>query len=104
MIAAEKTYSINYAESGKNCLSLCNNGAASYLFVNGVGIQKLKAKDPEINAIPLWLGNISNNFSVDHMKKTRFNGYVYNFSVDYDAIAVDDILNIHNCLIKKHDK
>ena len=53
MIAAEKTYSINYAESGKNCLSLCNNGAASYLFVNGVGIQKFKAKDPEINAIPL---------------------------------------------------
>ena len=38
------------------------------------------------------------------MKKTRFNGYVYNFSVDYDAIAVDDILNIHNCLMKKHDK
>ena len=53
MIAAEKIYSINYAESGKNSLSLYNNGAASYLFVNGVGIQKFKAKDPEINAIPL---------------------------------------------------
>ena len=53
MIAAEETYSINYAESGKNCLSLYNNGVARYLFVNGVGIQKLKAKDPEINAIPL---------------------------------------------------
>ena len=38
------------------------------------------------------------------MKKTRFNGYVYNFSVDYDAIAVDDILNIRNYLMKKHDK
>ena len=38
------------------------------------------------------------------MKKTRFNGYVYNFSVDYDAIAVDDILNIHNYLMKNHDK
>ena len=53
MIAAEETYSINYAESRKTFLSLYNNGAASYLFVNGVGIQKLKAKDPEINAIPL---------------------------------------------------
>ena len=104
MIAAEETYSINYAESRKTFLSLYNNGAASYLFVNGVGIQKLKAKDPEINAIPLWLGNISNNFSVDHAKKTGFNGYVYNFSVDYDAIAVDDILNIHNYLMKNHDK
>ena len=38
------------------------------------------------------------------MKKTRLNGYVYNFSVDYDAIAVDDTLNIHNYLMKKHDK
>ena len=104
MIAAEETYSINYAESRKTFLSLYNNEAASYLFVNGVGIQKLKAKDPEINAIPLWLGNISNNFSVDHAKKTGFNGYVYNFSVDYDAIAVDDILNIHNYLMKNHDK
>ena len=53
MIAVEKIYSINYAESGKNCLSLHNNGATSCLFVNGVGIQKFKAKDPEINAIPL---------------------------------------------------
>ena len=104
MIAVEETYSINYAESRKTFLSLYNNGAASYLFVNGVGIQKLKAKDPEINAIPLWLGNISNNFSVDHAKKTRFNGHVYNFSVDYHAIAVDDILNIHNYLMKNHDK
>ena len=25
------------------------------------------------------------------------------FSVDYDAIAVDDILDIHNYLIKKND-
>ena len=24
------------------------------------------------------------------MKKTGLNGYVYDFSVDYDAIAVDD--------------
>ena len=35
------------------------------------------------------------------MKRTGLNGYVYNFSVDYDAIAVDDILDIHNYLMKK---
>ena len=29
------------------------------------------------------------------MKKTGFNGCVYDFSVDYDAIAVDDIVDIH---------
>ena len=27
------------------------------------------------------------------MKKTGLYGYVYDFSVDYDAIAVDDILD-----------
>ena len=27
-------------------------------------------------------------------KKTRLNWYVYDFNVDYDAIAVDDILDI----------
>ena len=29
------------------------------------------------------------------MKKTRLNGYVYYFSAEYDAIAVDDLLDIH---------
>ena len=36
------------------------------------------------------------------MEKTRFNGYVYDFSVDYAAIAVDDIEDIHNYLMKKN--
>ena len=35
------------------------------------------------------------------MKKTGFNGYVYDFSVDYDAIAANDIKNIHNYLMKE---
>ena len=38
------------------------------------------------------------------MKKTGLNRYVCDFSVDYDAIAVDDILDIHKYLMKKHDK
>ena len=71
------------------------NGANSYLFVNGAEIYKLKTKDSEIAATPLCLGNISKDFSVDNMKKTGLNGYVYDFSADYDAIAVDDILDIH---------
>ena len=36
------------------------------------------------------------------MKKTGLNGYVYGFSVDYDAIAADDILDIHNYLMKRN--
>ena len=42
-------------------------------------------------------------FPVDNMKKTGLNGYVYDFSVDYDTIAVDDILDIHKYLMKKND-
>ena len=37
------------------------------------------------------------------MKKTGFNGYVYDFSVDYDSTDVDDIKNIHNYLMNKND-
>ena len=36
------------------------------------------------------------------MKKTGLNGYVYDFSVDYDAIAVGDTLDISKHLMKKH--
>ena len=37
------------------------------------------------------------------MKKAGFNGYIYDFSVDYDATDVDDIVDIHNYLMKKNN-
>ena len=37
------------------------------------------------------------------MKKTEFTGYVYDFSVDYDAVSVDDIKDIHKYFMKKND-
>ena len=58
-------------------------------------------QDSEILVGQICLGNISKNWSVDNMKKTGFTGYVYDFSVDYDPIAVDDIKNIQKYLIKK---
>ena len=72
-------------------MSLHYNGANSYLFVNGAEIYKSKAKDSEIVATPLCLGNISKNFSVNNMKKTGLNGYVYDFSIDYDATTFTSI-------------
>ena len=93
-LSAEKMYSINFTENSKKfCLSLHYNGANSYLFVNGTEIIKFKAKDSQKVATPLFLGNISKYFTVDNMKKTGLNRYVYAFSVDCDAIAVDDILD-----------
>ena len=73
-----------------------------YLF-SGTEIYKFKAKDSEIVATPLCLGNISKDWSVDNMKKTGFTGYVYDFSVDYNAIAVDDIKDIHKYSMKKNN-
>ena len=84
-------------------MSLHYNKENSYLFVNGTKIIKFKSKDPEILPYPLCLGNISGNWSVDNVKKTGLNGYVYDFSVDYDAITVDNILDIHKYLLKKNN-
>ena len=74
----------------------------SYLFANGTEIYKFKAKDSEIAANPLCLGNISKNWSTGNMnKKTELNGYVYDFGVDYVATTVSDIKNIQKYLMKK---
>ena len=79
------------------------NGPNSYLFVNGKEIIKFKAKDSEIVSSKLCLGNISEDASVNNMKQTGLNGYVYDFSVDYDAMAVDNILDIHKYLMEKNN-
>ena len=76
--------------------------ANSYLFVNGIEIYEFKAKDSETVASPLYLGKNLKNWTVDNMKKTRLNGYFYDFSADYDDITVDDILDIHKYLPKKN--
>ena len=66
-LSAEKMYSINFTlTKNKFCLSLHYNGANSYLFVNGIEIYKFKAKDSEIVASPLCLGNISKDWSIDN--------------------------------------
>ena len=103
-LAAEKLHSIYFTkENTKFRLSLHCNGANSYLFVNDTEIIKFKAKDSEIAAYPLRLGNISKDWSVDNMKKIRLKGYVYDFSIDYDAIGVSDILDIYKYLMKKDE-
>ena len=66
-------YSINFTVTNMQfSLSLHYNGENSYLFVNGTEIYKFKAKDSEIVASPLCLGNISKDWSTDNMKKNRF--------------------------------
>ena len=101
-LTAEEMHSINFTETKKKfCLSLHYNGANIYLFVNGTEIHKFKAKDYAIVGALLCLGNISKDWSTDNMIKTIFNGYVYDFSVDYDTTYIDDIKDIHKYLTKK---
>ena len=64
---------------------------------------KFKSKYFNIIATPLCQGNISKDLSVDNMKGTGLNGYVYDFSVDYDATDIDDIKDIHKYLMKKNN-
>ena len=42
-------------------------------------------------------------FQKTGQQKTGLNGKVYDFSTDYVAATVDDILYIHNYLMKKSD-
>ena len=76
-------YSINFTVTNqKFCLSLHYNGENSYLFVNDTEIYKFKGKEILVGPICLT-------------------GYVYDFSIDYDSVAVNDIKNIHKYLMKK---
>ena len=103
-LTAEKIHLINFTLTKKKfCLSLHYNGANSYLFINGTEIYKFKVKDSKIVGSPLCLGNISKDWSVDNLKRTWITRYVYDFSVDYDPIAVDGVKDIHKYLMEKND-
>ena len=84
-------------------MSLHYNRDNSYLLVNGKKTIKFKAKDFEIVTYPLCLGNISKDFSINNMLRTGLNGYVSDFSVDYNTITVNSILDIHKYLIIKNN-
>ena len=96
-------YSINFSATKKRLfLSLHYIGDNSYLFVNGKEIVKFKEKDSEIVEDPIFLGNISKDFSESNMKKTGLYGSVYYFSIDRNAVTVDKILDIHDYPHKKY--
>ena len=68
-LTVEKMYLINFTvPKMKLCLSFHYNGANSYLFMNGTEIYKSKAKDSEIVASLLCLGNIFKDWSTDIKK------------------------------------
>ena len=72
-LTAEAEYSINFPRSNRKfSLSLHYNQRNSFLFVTATKIYQFKAKDSEIMKYPLYLGNISKDFTANIMKKTGF--------------------------------
>ena len=91
----------NFSRSNRKfCLSLHYHGSNSFSFANATKTYKFKAKDSEIHS--LSLGNTLGDFSANNMQKTRLNGCVYDFSVDYRAFDTSNI-NIDKYLMRKHD-
>ena len=64
---------------------------------------KFETKDSELDSNILCFENSSKDFSVDQMKKLGLYGTVYELSVDYGVISVDNLLKIHKYLIKKYN-
>ena len=102
-LTVEAKYLINFTQSGKGfVLSLHYNGSNSFLFVNATKIYQFKAKDFEIKDYELCLGNISNNFKINNLKKkNRIERGCKIFSVDFNPIDTKDIVDIHKYLMKR---
>ena len=97
-------YLPNFTVDNKTfCLSLHYNGDNSYLFVNGKKVTKFKAKNSELIKYPLCLGCLSKDYNKNSRKDTGLYGNIYDFSVDYNAITNDEILDIHKYLMKKNN-
>ena len=97
-------YSTNFTVTNKKFrLRLHYNRDSSYLFVNGKETINFKAKNSEIVPYPLCLGNVSKGFSPLNTINTGRYGYIYDFSVNYVAIANDTILDIHKYLMEKNN-
>ena len=97
-------YSTNFTVTNKNFfICLHYNGDSSYLFVNGKEIINFKANDSEIVPYLLCLGNTSKDFSPLNTSNTGLYGDIYDFSVNYGAVANDNILDIHKYLMEKNN-
>ena len=101
-LTAKTKYPINFTQSGKRfVLGLHYNGSNSFLFVNATKIYQFKAKNSEIKDYALCLGIAPKDFTINNMKKTGLKEVVKFFSVDFNPIDGNDILDIHKYLMKR---
>ena len=99
-LTAEAIYSLNFTQSNSAfCLSLHYNGSNSFLFVNATKNTSIQSKRFwNYKKYPLCLRNVSADFSTNSMIKTRLDGSVRHFSVDYSIIDTSNNISIHKYL------
>ena len=83
-------------------MSLHYNRGKCYLYVNKTEICKFKMH-VKIPWYKFCLGNLSKDFTKDEMSKLSLNSTVYGYSVDQSEIEKEDILNIHDYLMKSNN-
>ena len=89
-LAAEAKYPINFTNPRKKLVvSLDYKGSDSFLIVSATKIYQVKAKDSRIQTYPLCVGNISEDFAINNLKKKRLKGSVELFFVDYRPIITN---------------
>ena len=94
----EKTFT----QSGKRfVLSLPYNGGNSFLFVNATKVYQFKGKHSEIKDYTLCLGNFSKDFAINNMKRTVLKEVAKLFSVGFNPIDTNSILDVHKYLTKR---
>ena len=91
----EKKFSINFINSKtKFCLSFhCN---ADNLYINGTKVCIL-------STYYFCFGSVSKDFANNEMNEISFKGTLYDFATNYALIGIENIVNIHECLMKNHN-
>ena len=60
-----------------------------------------KKKDSEIKDYTPCLGNVSKDITINNLNKIGLKGVVKYFSVDFNPVDTNNILDIHKYLIKR---
>ena len=82
-------------------LSLYYKVRNNFLFVNATKVYQFKVNNSEIKDYVLYIGNIWKDFTINDLEKTGLKGAVKFFSVDFNPIDTNNILDIRKCLMKR---
>ena len=105
ILTAEAIYSNNFTQPNKRfVLRLYYNVSHFFLFVDAPKMCQSKAKESKIKNYAQCLSNILRDFTIDNMKKSGLKEIVNFFSVDFNPIDANNILDIHKYIWwKEHD-